>query len=186
MKAEGAEVPEFTVRVEGADQAIRALRTMEPETAKQVGREISKVGKDLAAYIRDNAPTDPPMSGWRESGAVRGRTRGGSGWPAWAPIGATSSRRGTSVTVQMTGAVAAIYESAGKNGLNGLSTHPDGGQFIRNLSRHGRLYTSGGRPRTGRLAGKAIVTQYPEAIRRIQEACDRAVEAVNRRLPSWQ
>jgi hypothetical protein len=179
-------VVDFTVRVQGADQAIRALRTMEPETAKQVGKEISNVGRDLAAYIRDNAPSDPPMSGWRESGAARGRTRGGAGWPAWAPISATSKRRGVSVTVNMTGAVAAIYESAGKNGLGGVSTHPDGGQFIRNLSRYGRLYTSGGRPRSGRLAGKAIVTQYPEAIRRIQAACDRAVEAVNRRLPSWQ
>ncbi len=29
---------DFTVRVEGADQAVRALRTMEPETAKQVGK----------------------------------------------------------------------------------------------------------------------------------------------------
>jgi|694.fasta_scaffold37031_7 hypothetical protein len=177
---------DFTVRVEGADQAVRALRTMEPETAKQVGKEISNVGRDLAAYIRANAPTQPPMSGWRETGAARGRTRGGAGWPAWAPISASSKRRGVSVTVNMTGAVAAIYESAGKNGLGGISTHPDGGQFIRNLSRYGRLYTSGGRPRSGRLAGKAIVTQYPEAIKRIQAACDRAVDAVNRRLPSWQ
>lgn len=177
---------EFNVQVQGADQAIRALRTMEPETAKQVGREISKVGADLAAYIRSAAPTGPPMSGWREQSAARGRTRGGAGWPAWSPIGATSRRRGTSVVVNMTGAVAAIYESAGKNNPGGVSTHPDGGQFIRNLSRHNRLVQSGGRPRKGRLAGKAIVEQYPEALRRIQAACDRAVDAVNRRLPSWQ
>ena len=176
----------FSVRVEGADQAVRALRTMEPEVAKQVGREISSVGKDLAGYIRSNAPSDPPMSGWREVPALRGRTRGGAGWPAWAPINATSARRGTSVRVTMTGAVAAIYESAGKVNPGGVSTHPDGAQFIRNLSRHGALVTSGKRPRRGRLAGRAIVEQYPEALRKVQAACDRAVDAVNRRLPSWQ
>lgn len=179
-------MPEFTVQVKGADQAIRALRTMEPETAKQVGREIATVGKDIAAYILAEAPTQPPMSGWRTIPAARPRSRGASGWPAWSGITAKSARRGTTVTVQMGGAVAAIYESAGKNGLDGLKSHPDGGQFIRNLSRYNRLVTSGNRPRTGRLAGKAIVNQYPEAIRRIQAACDRAVEAVNRRLPSWQ
>lgn len=179
-------MPDLSIRVEGADQAIRALRTLEPETAKQVGREISAVGKDIAAYIRTNAPTDPPMSGWREVAATRGRTRGGAGWPAWAPISASSARRGTTVTVTMTGATAAIYESAGKVNPGGVSTHPDGAQFIRNLSRHGRLVRSGGRPRVGRLAGKAIVEKYPEAIRQVQAACDRAVDAVNRRMPSWQ
>jgi len=172
-----------TVRIVGADQAIKALRTMEPETAKQVGREISQVGKSIAAYIKSNAPSEPPMSGWRTSGAARGRTRGGAGWPAWSGISAGSARRGTSVIVTMTGATAAIYESAGKVNPGGVSKHPDGGQFIRNLSRYGRLVTSGGRPRSGRLAGKAIVEKYPEAIRQVQAACDKAVEAVNRRMP---
>ena len=170
-----------SVRIVGADQAIKALRTMEPETAKQVNREISQVGKSIAAYIKTNAPTDSPMSGWRTTGAARGRSRGGAGWPAWSGISAGSARRGTSVTVTMTGATAAIYESAGKINPGGVS--PNGGQFIRNLSRYGRLVTSGGRPRTGRLAGKAIVEKYPEAIRQVQAACDRAVQAVNRRMP---
>ena len=181
---------DFTVRVDGADQAVRALRTMEPETAKQVGKEISSVGKDIAAYIRSNAPSGPPMSGWRTSppaspraARVKGGGRGGAGWPAWEPVTATSSRRGTTVVVRMPGASANIYEVSGR-----VSSGNDaqGAQFIRNISRHGRLYTSGGRPRIGRLAGKAVVEQYPEALRRVQAACDRAVDAVNRRLPSWQ
>jgi hypothetical protein len=156
---------------------------MEPETAKQVGREISKVGKDIAAYIKSNAPSEPPMSGWRTVPAAQGRTRGGAGWPAWSGISAGSARRGASVTVTMTGATAAIYESAGKVNPNGVSTHPDGGQFIRNLSRYGQLVTSGRRPRKGRLAGKAVVEKYPEALRQVEAACNKAVEEVNRRMP---
>jgi hypothetical protein len=77
----------------------------------------------------------------------------------------------------MTGAVAAIYESAGKVGKIKSTS---GAQFIDNLP---ALSVSGSRPRRGRLAGKAIVTKYPEAIRRVQAACDKAVEAVNRRMP---
>jgi hypothetical protein len=80
----------------------------------------------------------------------------------------------------MTGTAAAIYESAGKEGKIRSTS---GQQFIDNLP---ALSVSGSRPRRGRIAGRAIVTQYPEAVRRIQAACDRAVDAVNRRLPSWQ
>jgi hypothetical protein len=178
---------ELSVRIVGGEQAIRALRTMEPETAKQINRQIADIGKDLAAYIRDAAPSAPPMRNWRTTppaspGKPRspGGGRGGAGWPAWQSPTTTSSRRGTNVTVTMIGAAAAIYESAGKEGKIESTS---GRQFIDNLP---ALSVSGRRPRRGRIVGRAIVTQYPDAIRRIQEACDRAVDEVNRRLPSWR
>lgn len=170
---------EASVRVEGADKALRALRTMEPETAKQVAKEIKDAGQDIAAYIRDNAP-GPPMTGWRSTAATRGRTRGGAGWPAWAPIGAKVARRGTSVVVSSTGASAAIYESAGSVNPGGR-TQPMGGQFISNLSRHGALVQSG--KKKGRLARAAVKQMYPQTLRDIQKACNKAVDAVNRRMP---
>jgi len=170
---------EAAVKIEGAGKALRALRTMEPETAKQVGKEIKDAGQGIAAYIRGNAP-GPPMTGWRTSGATSGRTRGGAGWPAWAPIGARLSRRGTSVIVSSTGASAAIYESAGSVNPDG-ATDPMGGQFIRNLSRHGRLVQSG--KKKGRLARAAVKQLYPQTLKDIQKACDKAVDAVNRRMP---
>jgi hypothetical protein len=80
----------------------------------------------------------------------------------------------------MPGASANIFEVAGRVGSG---NDAQGAQFIRNISRYGRLYTSGGRPRVGRLAGKAIVDKYPDAIKQVQAACDKAVEAVNRRMP---
>lgn len=178
---------ELSVRIVGGDQAIRALRTMEPETAKQIKRQISEVGNDLAAYIKNASPTSPPMRGWRTSppvtpGKPRSRKggRGGAGWPAWEPASATSRRRGTDVIVTMVGTAAAIYESAGKEGKIKSTS---GQAFINQLP---ALTVSGRRPRRGRIVGRAIVTQYPEALRRIQAACDRAVDEVNRRLPSWR
>jgi hypothetical protein len=167
------------VRIVGADQALKALRTMEPETAKQVGREIKKAGDVIAAHIRGRGPGGPPMTGWREQLAARPRG-GGRGWPAWAPIGASVSRRGTSVIVSSTGASAAIYESAGSINPGG-ATDPMGGQFINNLSRHGRLVQSG--KKKGRLARVAIKEYLPQAQKDVEAACDRAVQAVNRRMP---
>jgi hypothetical protein len=168
-----------TIKVVGADQALKALRTMEPETAKQVGKEIKSSGNSIAAYIRSNAPSDAPMSGWRDQLAARPRGTA-RGWPAWAPIGASVRRRGTSVIVASTGASAAIFETAGAVNPGGV-TDPMGAQFIRNVSRHGRLVQSG--KKKGRLARAAVKNVYPQALRDIRTACDRAVEAVNRRMP---
>jgi hypothetical protein len=173
---------DVSVRVEGADAALRTLRTMEPIFAKEIAKDITKAGKLVAEHAKAKAPTGPTMSGWREGGATRGRTRGGAGWPAWQSPGVKVSRRGASVVIASTGAVAAIYESAGKNGLGGLS--PTGGQFINNNSRHGRLVQSGAR--TGRLMIPSIAATYPQVISELRKACDRAVNEVNRRLNPWQ
>jgi hypothetical protein len=185
---------DFTVRIEGADQAIKALRTIEPETAKQVGKEISSVGKQIAAYINANAPSDPPMSGWRTTPTAnpqgkQGRGRGGKGWNSdvtWSPIRASSSRRGMSVTIktQSSNAAAIIYESAGVKGgrtFRGPGGSGDGAQFIANLQRHAPLVQSG--KYQGRLGRAAIKANYGEALRKVEAACDKAVFEVNRRMP---
>ena len=173
---------EVSVRIDGADNALKVLRTTEPIFAKEIARDISKAGRLVAEHAKQKAPTGPTMSGWRESAATRGRTRGGAGWPAWEAPGVKVSRRGTSVVIASTGAVAAIYESAGKNGLGGLSYQ--GGQFINNNSRYGRLVKSG--QRTGRLMIPSIAATYPQVIEQLRDACDRAVAEVNRRLNPWQ
>ena len=173
---------DISVKVKGADEALRVLQTMDAIFAKEIKRDISSAGRLVADHAKQIAPTEPTMRGWREIPAAQGRTRGGAGWPSWENPGVRVSRRGASVVIGSTGAVAAIYESAGKKGLNGLS--PTGGQFIRNNSRYGRLVKAG--DRTGRLMIPAIKATYPEVIKRIREACDRAVEEANRRLNPWQ
>lgn len=167
------------VRLTGVDAVLQGLRKLEPETAKEVAKDIKKAGDGIAAYIRQKAPSDPPMSGWRED--LPARPRGTSrGWPAWAPIGASVSRRKTSVIVTSTGASAAIFESAGAVNPGGV-TSPMGAQFVRNVSRHGRLVQSG--KKKGRLARAAVKELYPQTLADVQKACDRAVDAINRRMP---
>lgn len=179
------------VKVVGADQALRALRTMEPETAKQIGRELSDVGRMLSAYINATAPTDPPMRGWRTTpvSAPQKQSRGGKGWNSdvtWSPIRARSSRRGTTVTVSTVSAniAAIIYESAGVAGgrkARGKPGSGDGAQFIANLEDSAPLVQSG--KYQGRLARAAIKANYGQVLRDIEAACERAVYEVNRRMP---
>ncbi len=83
-----------------------------------------------------------------------------------------------SVRVTTTSAVAAIYESAGAVS-DGNSDN--GAQFIRNLSRYGALVQSG--RKKGRLGRKAIAEMYADEKRNLEQACDRAVAEVNRRMP---
>ena len=169
---------DFSVRIVGADKALKALRSLEPSVAREVGREVGQVGTRIRARIVAMAPTQPPMSGWRNVPAAKGRTRGGAGWPAWENIGATSRRSGMSVRVTTTSAVAAIYESAG---AQSSGESPQGEQFIRNLSRYGGLVQSGAKK--GRLGRKVIAEMYAAEKQNIENACDRAVAEVNRRMP---
>lgn len=171
------------IEIEGADQALKALRKLEPETAKQVGREVSKIGRSLAGDINSSVPSGLPMSGWKQTSGSRG-ARGNKGWPAWSGIKASSRRRGMSVYVDSASnpsAVAAIYESAGFKG----GTSANGKRFIENLSRHGELVgmsTRSGR-RSGRLARRALAESWPQIEKDIEKAANDAADAVNRLMP---
>lgn len=169
------------VRLTGADAVLQGLRKLEPETAKEVAKDIKKAGDGMAAYIRQNAPSASPMRGWRDE--LPARPRGTArGWPAWAPIGASVSRRKTSVVVTSTGASAAIYESAGAVNPGGRTNpHPPGELFVNILQGDKRLVQSG--KKKGRLARAAVKELYPQTLADIQKACDRAVDAINRRMP---
>lgn len=172
---------QMSVRIEGATEALRALRTMEPTVARQIGREISNVGRDLAAAARDLAPSEPPVSGWVGTSGARG-SRGGAGWPAWAPIQTSFKRRGTSVTVTTSSnppAIASLAESLGrgqkwktKAGLN-LVTYA--------RMRWGPIVQAG--KKEGRVARASVSQNYPQVMADLRKAVDRAVQEVNRRMP---
>lgn len=174
-------VPAVGIRIEGAGQALKALRVMEPETAKQVGREMSDIGRTIGMLAAAKAPKGPPVSGWKQTSGARG-SRGGAGWPAWGPISTKSSRRGMSVRVAIMSAepaIASFAESLGRGekwrttqGLN-LVTHA--------RLRWSPLVQSG--KKEGRVARAAISEAYPEVIAALRKAVDRAVDEVNRRMP---
>lgn len=164
---------QLTVQIEGGEQALKALRTLEPAVAREVGRDITKAGKTLAAAIQKAAPEKPPVSGWTGTGR----------WPAWTPISATSARRGLNVIVSTSsaGPTAHMAEFIG----NATSITSSDGQRLSDMfnRRLGKTVGAGRRKSPGRLGVKIIGDQWASIKQQVQDAVDRAVAEVNRRMP---
>jgi hypothetical protein len=161
------------VRIEGADSTLRALRQMEPQTAKEVGREITSVGRMIAG--RASAP-GIALRNWRTSAAsrsYRGSRQGSGGWPAYEIGGVSVKRRGMDVTLGHFGAAGAIYESAG---IRTQGRDARGRAFISYLPPLPRMSSK----RSGRYLRRALAAVYPQAIRDIEKAANKAADAVNR------
>jgi hypothetical protein len=165
------------IKLEGADAALKALRQMEPLTAREVGKEITGVGKMIVA--RTNAP-GIAMTNWRTTAAAqpyRGSRQGSGGWPAYDIGKARSARRGMNVTVSHSSAAGAIYEYAGVRNINGVS--PAGAGFISQLPPLSRL----SKGPAGRYLRRGLASVYPQALDRIEMAANKAADAVNRLMP---
>ena len=163
------------VRVEGADQALRALRVLEPTVARKVGREIGNVGANLAAEIRNQAPTSAPVSGWR----------GTPTWPAWTTVQTSHQRRGASVVVNTRSGsdnrIAGMVEFIG----NATKINSEKGARLSRLfnERLGPTVSLRNRKSPGRLVYRVLNEQYATVIKDIKKACDDAVAEINRRMP---
>ena len=170
---------EVTVEIAGSSEALKALRVLEPTVAREVGRDVTKVGQRIAAAMQ--ATTPPlPASRWVATSGARG-SRGGAGWPAWQPITYRVMRRDLTVRVLGTSSdpsIAAMFETMGRE--TRVKTL-QGRQLIANMNEAaGEVAKSGKkRGRARRVAGE----QYASAIRDIQAAVDKAVNEVNRRMP---
>lgn len=165
------------IRVTGADQALRALRQMEPLTAREVGREVTSVGRMIAAAT--TAP-DTAMRGWRTTAAGRvykGSRQSSGGWPAYSMPRPSVARRGMNVTVGYNSVAAAIYEYAGTDNPRGLDGR--GAQFISNLPALTRLSAGP----NGRFLRRGLALTYRRALQQIEDATNKAVDAVNRLMP---
>lgn len=161
------------VRIEGADSTLRALRQMEPQTAKDVGREITKVGRMISG--RASAP-GIALTNWRTTDAARayrGSRQNSGGWPAYSVGGVSVRRRGMSVTLAHFGAAGAIYESAG---IKTQGRDSRGRAFISHLPPLPRMSSK----RSGRYLRRALATTYPQVLRDIETAANKAADAVNR------
>ena len=169
-----------SVRVVGADRALKALQVLEPSVAREVKRDLSKVGAMYKAAIADATPPGPGASHWRATSGARG-SRGGDGWPAWSDLSFSVARRGLSIYIRGTsadGAIEAMYETMGRK--TRVKTTQGEALIAAMTEKFGPVVKSGRKSgRLRRIAGE----NYATAIKDIEAACDRAVDEVNRRLP---
>jgi hypothetical protein len=124
-----------TIAIIGLRDVEKSLKQFAPEMAKYLRQEL----RGAANLARDSAKSKVPyqrpllggsgsrlQSGWRSVWAMRGRVRGGEGWPAFqvseikraikVTLARTQrdskTRTRTSVSIQTQNAAAAIYEFA--------------------------------------------------------------------------
>jgi len=117
------------VAVVGVRDTIRALKQIDPVSAKLLRKELSDAARLISASARKRVPMVRPMSGWRNVWAMNGRVRGGQGWPAWytselkqaikvstaATDRARSTKARTTVAVYTQNPAANIFEFAKMN-----------------------------------------------------------------------
>jgi uncharacterized protein YfaP (DUF2135 family) len=133
----------------GIKETLDALKEFDKDAVKRFNKVINT---ELAGAERDAKgliDEDPPMSGWRKADAIRGKTRGGAGWPGWnageikSKITKTKAqgkvRKGDYTTsagaLLNKSAAGAIFEVAGRqaSGTKKMFAQTSSGQFLRTL-----------------------------------------------------
>lgn len=186
------------VTVAGLAGTLKALNKLDPEVAKQIGKELNLAGR----VIRDEAKTllpqtpSPRMRNWGRNEPKRrlgrrnsdGTIKAGSssGFPAWNPAASKksirSSRREFVLTIQSKNdAALEVYELAGTKGGKRGSGSPQGRSFL-NLLPAVPLNTAK-RITHGRVMRRALRNHYPQTRLKIMDAAYRAALYVQRSMP---
>jgi hypothetical protein len=129
----------------GIKETLDALKEFDKDAVKRfnkvINTELAGAQKDAKNQIDDK----PPMSGWREADATKGKTRGGAGWPGWNAGEIKSKITKTKAQGKVRGdyttsagallnksAAGSIFEVAGRKTAAGFGTSSSA-QFLRTL-----------------------------------------------------
>ena len=58
----------MTIQVQGLKETLRDLQKLEPETRKQINKDIRRTVKPVADHINSNIPAAAPLSGMDHAG----------------------------------------------------------------------------------------------------------------------
>jgi hypothetical protein len=132
----------------GIKETLASLKEFDKSAVSRFNKVINT---ELAGAERDarNIITDqPPMSGWRKTDAIKGKTRGGEGWPGWnageIKSKITKTKAQGKVRKDYTtsagallnkSAAGSIFEIAGRqsSGTKKMFAQTSSGQFLRTL-----------------------------------------------------
>lgn len=167
----------MTVRIDGLDRTLRALKQLDPVMEKEIRKEINAAAGSIRELARRYIPAESPMSGWQA--------------PNWGARGFDSAtmkkgikvvRRGDrkkpgsyrrEIRVVNSSAPGVIYELAGTKS-NGIT--PQGRVFVRNIAE------SGLRQPLRRVVVRAGVEKGKEARQRVFDAVVKAEGIVQRMM----
>jgi uncharacterized protein YfaP (DUF2135 family) len=132
----------------GIKETLDALKEFDKDAVKRfnkvINTELAGAERDAKNQIDDK----PPMSGWRETDAINGKTRGGAGWPGWNAGEIKSKITKTKAQGKVRGdyttsagallnksAAGSIFEVAGRvaSGTKRMTAQSSSGQFLRTI-----------------------------------------------------
>jgi hypothetical protein len=67
----------------GVKETLKALESFDKQAVKEFTKVINSELKIAKQDAQGFVAGEPPLSGWNTSPAVKPRSRGGAGWPAW-------------------------------------------------------------------------------------------------------
>lgn len=167
----------------GIDETIKGLKQFDKDAVKNFNKVINSALTDAERTAKGFVKADSPMSGWRKTDAVRPRSRGGRGWPAYSQGVIQHGIRKTKAQGKVRGdyttsagalvnksPIGAIIEVAGKKS-NGKSS---GKSFIRNLTSEIN--------QPSRLIWQAVDNKRLEIQRKVASALDEAKRKLQEHL----
>ena len=185
------------ITIAGMAGTLKALNKLDPEVAKQIGKELNLAGRKIRDDAKGMFPAQPSprMRNWSSKEPRRrlGRrnadgtinTSVKSSFPPWRPQDSKksirSSRREFVLTIQSADAALSVYEWAGTRGGKKGSGSPQG-RFFLSLLPAVRLNNER-RPMHGRVIRRALRDNYANTRVAIAEAAYKAAFYVQRRMP---
>jgi hypothetical protein len=114
------------IEIRGNADLRKAMRRFTPDLEKSLQKELSKILRPVVARAKGFAPADSPMSGWAGRSFNQGKfptynvstIRAGITFST-SPSKINSNGFSSMARIENKSRVGAIYESAGRNGLDG-------------------------------------------------------------------
>lgn len=165
----------------GVKETLKALESFDKQAVNEFTKVINselRIAKQDAQGFVDG---EPPLSGWNTVPAVKPRSRGGAGWPAWdqsvIKTGISSTKAEGKVNkskgyttsagaLKNRSAAGVIYELAGRTNK--------GGRFIKNLE--------GAVGGASRLIWKSVDKNKDRIERNVSDALEKAKSTLQKNL----
>lgn len=171
-----------TIVLIGVTDTIKALKAFDKDAVKSFNKVINSELKIAKNDAQGFVQAKPPLSGWSTKPAVKPRTRGGAGWPAWDQSvireGISSSKSEGKVRKDYTTSVGAlknksaagvIYELAGRENKGSGKNN-----FISSLEKR--------ESQASRLVWKSVDKNKDRFINNVERAFKDAQAALQRKL----
>jgi hypothetical protein len=160
-------------------ETLKALESFDKQAVKEFTKVINSELKIAKQDAQGFVSGEPPLSGWNTVPAVKPRTRGGAGWPAWdqsiIKAGITSTKAEGKVRKDYTtsagalknrSAAGVIYELAGRTNKTG--------RFIKNLE--------GAVGGASRLIWKSVDKNKDRIEKNVSDALEKAKSTLQKNL----